>query len=104
MVVISPYEAQELYPSIKESKHVTSHLYAPRSNLDLYNVSGESTNALCIPWGFIIELNLFAEQFYLSSYEEYVEACDFLGVAWKPMGDDSLVTTDGFILRRDRSN
>ncbi|KAE8360087.1 hypothetical protein BDV27DRAFT_161990 [Aspergillus caelatus] len=112
MVIISPYEAQGLYPSIKESKHVTLHLYAPRSSLglkpldklDLYNVSGEVTNALCIPRGFIIELNLFAGQLYLSSYEEYVEVCDFLGVAWQPMGEDSLVATDGFILRQDKNN
>ncbi|KAE8413949.1 hypothetical protein BDV36DRAFT_299463 [Aspergillus pseudocaelatus] len=68
MVIVSPYEAQELYPSIKDSKHVTLHLYAPRSNLglkpldklDLYNVSGEVTGALYIPRSFIIELNLFA--------------------------------------------
>ncbi|RAQ55400.1 hypothetical protein AFGD_007506 [Aspergillus flavus] len=88
MVIISPYEEQELYPSIKDSKHVTLHLYVPRSNLglkpldklDLYNVSGEVTSALRIPRSFIIELNLFAGKLYLSSYEEYVEVCDFL--AW----------------------
>ncbi|KNG82868.1 hypothetical protein ANOM_008526 [Aspergillus nomiae NRRL 13137] len=53
MVVISPYEAQEFYNSIKKSKHVILHLYAPRSNvgikplgkLDLYNVSGELRRA-----------------------------------------------------------
>ncbi|OGM45293.1 hypothetical protein ABOM_006398 [Aspergillus bombycis] len=112
MVIISPYEAQKLYNSIKESTHVTLHLYAPRSNLglkpldklDLYNVSGEVTSALCMPRDLIIELNLFAGQLYLSSYEEYVEVCDFLGVAWKPMGEDSVVATDGFILRRDTNN
>lgn len=88
MVIISPYEGQELYPSIKDSKHVTLHLYVPRSKLglkpldklDLYNVSGEVTSALRIPRSFIIELNLFAGKLYLSSYEEYVEVCDFL--AW----------------------
>ncbi|RAQ74287.1 hypothetical protein COH20_008805 [Aspergillus flavus] len=88
MVIISPYEAQELYPSIKDSKHVTLHLCVPRSNLglkpldklDLYNVSGEVTSALRIPRSFIIELNLFVGKLYLSSYEEYVEVCDFL--AW----------------------
>ncbi|KAE8329839.1 hypothetical protein BDV39DRAFT_202784 [Aspergillus sergii] len=80
MVIISPYEAQELYPSIKVSKHVTLHLYAPRSNLGLKPLDN------------------------LSSYEEYVEVCDFLGVAWKPMGEDSVVATDGFILRRDKNN
>ncbi|KAE8316019.1 hypothetical protein BDV41DRAFT_562572 [Aspergillus transmontanensis] len=93
MVIISPYDAQELYPSIKDSKHVTLHLYAPRSKLGLKPLDN-----------FIIELNLFAGQLYLSSYEEYVEVCDFLGVAWKPMGEDSVVATDGFILRRDKNN
>ncbi|KAE8139417.1 hypothetical protein BDV38DRAFT_291452 [Aspergillus pseudotamarii] len=91
-----------LYPSIKESKHMALHLYAPRSNLglkpldklDLYNVSGEVTNALCIPRGFIIELNLFAGQLHLTSYGEYVE----------PMGEDSLAATDSFILHRDKNN
>ncbi|KAE8342468.1 hypothetical protein BDV24DRAFT_162359 [Aspergillus arachidicola] len=82
MVIISPYEAQELYPSIKDSKHVTLHLYAPRSYLGLKPL----------------------DKLHLSSYEEYVEVCDFLGVAWKPMGEDSVVATDGFILRRDKNN
>ncbi|KAB8202936.1 hypothetical protein BDV34DRAFT_227833 [Aspergillus parasiticus] len=89
MVIIRPYEAQELYPSIKDSKHVTLHLYAPRSNLGLkpldklvlYNVSGEVTSALCMPRSFIIELNLFAGKLYLSSYEELWKSAIF----WRGM-------------------
>ncbi|KAE8351981.1 hypothetical protein BDV28DRAFT_149490 [Aspergillus coremiiformis] len=110
MVILSPYEAQELYGSIRDSRHVTLHLYAPRSNsglqpldrLDLYNISGNVQDDLCIPRSLIIQLNLFAGQLYLSSYEEYVEVCDFLGVAWEPKGEDSIVAADGFILHDRR--
>ncbi|KAF7592067.1 hypothetical protein BBP40_000733 [Aspergillus hancockii] len=108
MVIISPYEVQELYESIRVSEFVTLHIYAPRLNLglqpldrlDLY-VSGNAGNALHIPRNLIIQLNLFAGQLYLRTYEEYVEVCNFLGIAWRPMGRGSIVAADGFILNKD---
>jgi hypothetical protein len=109
MVIISPYEAQKLYRAIKTSQYVTLHLYAPRSNLgfpaldrlDLYTVPEALRDALHIPRSLIIQLNLFAGQLYLGSYEEYLEVCNFLGVAWEPVGSEGVtVAADGFILQK----
>ncbi|CAG8972326.1 hypothetical protein HYALB_00001729 [Hymenoscyphus albidus] len=90
LVVISPFEVQELLDLIREYRRVTLHLYAPRSNLefrpldalDLFTV-GKEYGCLSIPRHLIVQLNLFAGQLYLSSFKEYIEVCDFLGLAWR---------------------
>ncbi|TVY36417.1 hypothetical protein LSUB1_G007938, partial [Lachnellula subtilissima] len=91
MMVISPHEAQELLPRIKASKTTTLHLYGPRQNLgfrsldalNLYNVPARAgTLHLHLPRHLIIQLNLFAGQLYLASFDEYKEVCSFLGLAW----------------------
>lgn len=104
MVIISPFEAQELYELIENSKHVTMHLYGPRSNLgkpaldtlDLYNVSKVGDISLDIPPTLAIQLNLFAGQLYFGCYEEYVRACELFGIASEPR-EDVRVSSDGFI-------
>jgi hypothetical protein len=90
MMVISPYEAQELLPEIKKSKIVALHLYSPRPNLsfralddlDLYTIPAQA-NRRVIPRVLVVLLNLFAGQLYLGSYKEYVEVCQLLGLAWR---------------------
>lgn len=104
MVVISPFEAQELYGLIKNSKYVTMHLYGPRFNLgkpaldtlDLYNISKVGGTGLNIPLALTIQLNLFAGQLYFGSFEEYVRACELLGIASEPL-EDVKAGPDGFI-------
>jgi hypothetical protein len=104
MVIISPFEAQELYGLIENSKYVTMHLYGPRSNLgkpaldklDLYKISGIGSIGLDIPWELTIQLNLFAGQLYFGSFEEYIRACELLGIASEPR-EDVRVGSDGFI-------
>lgn len=110
MVVISPFEAQELLPLIKDSKCVTSHIYAPRPNLacaaldglNLFTV-GRPFIAGSVPRHFVVLLNLFAAQLYLSSFDEYVGVCNFLGVPWKPAGEGLSVGADGFIAGSGRN-
>ncbi|KAF4967332.1 hypothetical protein FSARC_5098 [Fusarium sarcochroum] len=104
LVVISPYEAQELLPSIDASQHVALHLYAPRANLgfesldhlSLYSVMGKSTKHTA-PRDVIVFLNLFAGQLYLTSFEDYVSLCDSLGLAWGAADDSVILGPDGFI-------
>lgn len=104
MVIISPYEAQELMPKIKISKFATLHIYAPRQNqafpaldtLDLYSVSARPEPPI-LPRHLIVQLNLFAGQLYLGSFEEYIELCDLLGLAWDKTQEG--VAADGFILK-----
>lgn len=105
LVIISPWEAQDLLPDIEASKFVTLHLYAPRSTLGfrpldqltLYTVP-QRVEKPVIPLVMMVELNIFAGQLYLSSFQEYVEVCNKLGLAWSSANDDSVVLgPDGFI-------
>ncbi|GKU23028.1 unnamed protein product, partial [Fusarium langsethiae] len=104
LVIISPFEAQELLPLIERSRHVSLHLYAPRVNLafrsldhlQLYRVSGKST-ADAIPRNAVLFLNLFSGQLYLSSFKDYSAVCDLLGLAWGPADDSVVLGPDGFI-------
>ncbi|KAI2469049.1 hypothetical protein F4781DRAFT_395603 [Annulohypoxylon bovei var. microspora] len=106
MMVISPFEAQELLPMIQESSAVALHLYAPQSSLgyrrldtlDLYTVP-ESLSTRQIPERLITELNLFAGQLYFNSFEQYIDACKFLGISWDTPGEGEEIAADGFILR-----
>ncbi len=85
-LIISPYEAQELLPSIHKSLHVALHLYAPRSNLgyrpldnlDLYTVPNEPIPP--IHHSIKTELNLFAGQLYFESATECIRVCRFIGI------------------------
>jgi len=44
-----------------------------------------------------VQLNLFVEQLYLSSFMECVEVCTFLGLAWEKAEEGCV--DDGFIMR-----
>ncbi|KAI0892952.1 hypothetical protein F4806DRAFT_488627 [Annulohypoxylon nitens] len=106
MMVISPYEAQALLPEIQASDVVALHLYAPKSTLayhsldalDLYTVP-ERLSKREIPQRLITELNLFAGQLYFNSYEQYVDACKFMGISYDTPGEGEVIAADGFILR-----
>lgn len=109
MMIISPHEAQELQAQIKTSKLVAMHLYAPRPNLgfcaldglDLYTVPAQ-LGTQSPPRQLILQLNMFAGQLFLGSFVEYVEMCEFLGLAWDKTEEGSLVAPDGFILQESR--
>ncbi|KAF4469857.1 hypothetical protein FALBO_3237 [Fusarium albosuccineum] len=104
LLIISPYEAQKLLPFIEKSEHVTLHTYAPRINLGfqpldklkLYTVPQRKAE-IVIPLDLSIQLNLFAGQLYLSSFDEYTAVCGALGLAWGPADDSVTLGPDGFI-------
>ncbi|QPH02366.1 hypothetical protein C2857_006575 [Epichloe festucae Fl1] len=103
MLLISPLEAEDLYEMIIKSSSVALHVYAPRQNsrhapidhLQLYVVPGQAAAKRRIPVHLQIELNLFAGQLYFDTFKEYVNVCEYLGLAW----NDSFKTADvdGFI-------
>ena len=105
MIIISPFEAYRLLSGISKSPTVTLHLYAPRANqdysaldkLDLHTFPGGGWK-LAVPTHLRIQLNLFAGQLYFSSFEGYIELCNFLGLAWEAPKDGKIVSADGFIL------
>ncbi|OTB10950.1 hypothetical protein K445DRAFT_236605 [Daldinia sp. EC12] len=106
MMVISPFEANYLFPMIMESKVTALHLYAPQANLshpnldklDLYTVPKRLASRK-VPQSLITELNLFAGQLYFSSYEEYIDACRFLGISYSTPSEGEEITAEGFIAK-----
>jgi hypothetical protein len=78
VIVISPYEANELLPVIREKKKVRLHIYAPRvsssmrsfSDLTFYSIPDSPTETWSAPVHVRIELNLFAGQLYFDNNEE----------------------------------
>ncbi|GAW18489.1 hypothetical protein ANO14919_079650 [Xylariales sp. No.14919] len=106
MMLISPFEANQMLETIQASDRVALHLYAPLLNLehkaldklDLYTVPQRLADRK-IPQTLVDELNLFAGQLYMASYDEYVRVCDFLGLSWRPTEEGEMTATDGFLLR-----
>ena len=113
LVVISPWEANKLHDGMRHSPGATLHLYKPRSNsgyapldrFDFYTVSAHAV-APTVPRALAVQLDLFAGQLYISSYEDYLRICSFLGLSamalTKGMSKDGWrLSADAFILSDD---
>ena len=108
MMIISPHEAQELMTRVRRSTKVTLHLYKPRLNLgyrsfdclDFFSIPMQRTSPH-VPRSLAIQLNLFAGQLYLSSFDDYRKVCNFLGLAAEEAPAGWIVAPDGFILHDD---
>ncbi len=102
-VVLSPYEAHTLLPSIRQHKMITLHVYSPRVSISVRTLEDLSFCAIpavpkCRPHPpFVMQLNLFAGQLYLRSYEEYLSVCRFLGLCFRPPCEQIQVGCDGFV-------
>ncbi|KAI6138914.1 hypothetical protein BKA82DRAFT_4230067 [Pisolithus tinctorius] len=79
LVILSPFEVDELLPEIRSSGSVCLHVYTPR------------TQARMRPY----QVNLFAGQLYLRDYKTYLRLCSL------PLRDLE-VECDGFILPAHR--
>ncbi|MCJ1392993.1 hypothetical protein MMC18_005865 [Xylographa bjoerkii] len=106
-VIVSPWEANQLLPSIRENRKVTLHIYSPRAHLSarsLEDLSFCTVPALPVHYfndpllsRHTMHLNLFAGQLYLKTYEEYISMCRFLGLAYRTPGETVEVGYDGYI-------
>jgi hypothetical protein len=104
IVVISPYEANELLPVIRESKKVRLHIYAPRttssmrsfSDLTFYSIPEFQTERWSAPEHVRIEINLFAGQLYFDSIDEYWSICSLLAL-WMAHPNAKHSEVDGFV-------
>lgn len=104
LVVVSPHEANKLIKLIRSSKKISLHLFAAHMNssygaldkLDLYSV-GLKVDSRVIPRSLIVQLNLFSGSLYLSSYKDYCELCDFLGLLHTSPQEGQMISADGFI-------
>jgi hypothetical protein len=107
LVIISPYEAQELMPRIRKSKYVVLHDYAPQLSLAFPTLDSlrlytrpPLPEGWRLPTHLRLQLNIFAGQLYFNSFDDYKETCDILGLAWKETGKELTVEADGFIVRK----
>ncbi|KAK7987451.1 hypothetical protein PG989_007766 [Apiospora arundinis] len=104
LIVLSPFEANLLLPSIKDSPHVKLHVYAPRTNLSfpcLQDLKLYTTPALPTSWSapytVIQQLNLFSGQLYFQNLREYQELCAYLGLSCTGNDGSTAVAVDGFV-------
>ena len=104
IVVISPYEANELLPIIRKSNTVRLHIYAPRvwssmrsfSDLTFYSIPDSPENPWSAPAHVRTELNLFAGQLYFDSRTEYKRVCKLLALTMAHPGAEHS-EIDGFV-------
>jgi hypothetical protein len=106
VVVISPYEANELLPIIRKRKNVRLHVYAPRvtssmrsfSDLTFHTIpdSGSLEEQWSAPAHIRTELNLLAGQLYFDSREEYEKVCALLALSMAHPGAE-YCEVDGFV-------
>jgi hypothetical protein len=74
LVIISPFEAQELLKVIKRYNKVTLHMYSARFSLELPSldaldlfIQGKEYSSDQLPCHLVILLNLFSGQIYMRS-------------------------------------
>lgn len=104
VIVISPYEANELLPVIRKSQKVRLHVYAPQvtasmrsfSDLTFYTIPECPAREWTAPAHLRIELNLFAGQLYFDSREQYQRVCALLALHMAHSGAKH-VEVDGFV-------
>jgi len=109
-VVISPYEANELLPIIRQLKKVRLHVYAPRVTLSMRSFSDLTFHTIpdppAEPWSAPmharIQLNLFSGQLYFDSREEYVRVCELLALSMAHPGAE-YCEIDGFVPPQHRT-
>jgi hypothetical protein len=109
-MIVSDYEANLLLPRMKTSP-TTLHKYKARCNsgykpldkLDLFTVSANATPP-SIPRALSAQLSLFAGQLYITTYDDYLEICQFLGLSARILSRNMekqgwRVGNDGFIVK-----
>lgn len=110
IIIISPYEANQLYKPMESSTTATLHMFKPRCNsgyapidqLQFHTVTAQAGRSV-VPRGLAMQLCLFSGQLYISSYGDYKEICSFLGLSTKAVTKKMAsrgweVASDGFIL------
>ena len=111
LVILSPYEANEAIPIIRDYQKVTLHVYSaftsasmlPTDDLIFYALPVPKPVAYCPQ---VMQLNLFAGQLYFKNYEEYMALCRFLGLCYDPPKagvGEVRISADNFVHPADRA-
>ena len=104
VIVISPYEANELLPIIRKLKKVRLHIYAPRvsssmrsfSDLTFHAIPDSPKETWSVPAHVRVVMNLFAGQLYFDSRDEYESVCVLLALS-RAHPDAKYSQVDGFV-------
>ncbi len=114
LLIISPYEANQLLPKVQLSKTARLHVYAARTSknmlsfadLHFYTIPGNSSIAPRPTAISLRNLNLFSGSLYFDSFAQYKALCDFLAVMvdrsrYRDRSDVQLAS-DGFVSPKNR--
>ncbi len=107
-VMLSPHEAQELLPYIRQHNIVTLHVYSPRVSMSVRTLEDLSfcvISAVLRCWAhssFVMQLNFFVGQLYLRSYEKYLSICQFLELCFRSQYTQVQIACDEFISSTSR--
>jgi hypothetical protein len=113
-IVMSPYEVNRLLPDIRASQYVRLHMYTPRTTqamkpldgLTFYCIpplpSGNQFPSFEVRFEVRCQLNIWAGQLYLDSYETYLSLCLLLGISSSEETGYGSVESDRFVPRRGR--
>ncbi|KAF8537441.1 hypothetical protein BDD12DRAFT_887667 [Trichophaea hybrida] len=96
LAIISPFEANELLPLIRNSNYVRLHVYSPRVTKDMKPFDSmefftlSSAPSCIVGRDLVRELNIFSGQLCFSSFDEYKSVCAFLALYLGTVRDDDL--------------
>jgi hypothetical protein len=118
LVAISPYEANKLLPTIRQSNAgVRLHIYAPRlmqnmkpfSDLRFFSIP-LAPHSWCAPVDMRSQLGLWAGQLFIDDRETYKKLCGYLGLYMgctegevEKLRARGLIHPDGFVKDESRS-
>jgi hypothetical protein len=110
-VIMSPYEVNLLLQDIRTSEHVRLHIYAPRTtqamkpfdDLAFYCIPPLPSDKVLPSLEVQCQLNIWAGQLYLDSYETYLQLCLLLGISSGEEAGYRSVESDRFVPKRGRS-
>lgn len=105
LMIISPYEANQLLPGMSRSRTTSLHLYKSRCNsgyqaldkLAIFTMNAQKSSP-SIPLNLAAQLNVFAGQLYFSSFEDYQEVCRFLHMTSIAASPGWEISPNGFML------
>lgn len=114
LVLLSPFEANELLSQIRLSCSVHLHMYLPRvmqnsksfEDLLFYTLPPCPVSWVPPPSHLVAQLNIVAGQLYIRDFAAYTELLDFLGLfsrsSTSPNETPAEIQGDGFVLERFR--
>lgn len=113
LVLLSPFEANELLPQIRLCQTVHLHMYLPRvmqncisfEDLRFYTIPPCPPSWVPPPSQLIAQLNIVAGQLYIHDFAAYTELLDFLGLfnrSCASLDETAEIQGDGFVPKRFR--